>query len=108
MTDDNTAKLAELLKKFRIAVLTTVDSDGTLISRPMAVQEAEFDGDLWFLPSAIRVRSSSCTPIRRPALRCPPTTPGFPSRARPRGSRQREGPRTVEQCSRGLVPGWSG
>ena len=48
MTDDNSAKLAELLKKFRIAMLTTVDSEGTLISRPMAVQEAEFDGDLWF------------------------------------------------------------
>ena len=48
MTDDNTAKLAELLKKFRIAMLTTVDADGTLTSRPMAVQEAEFDGDLWF------------------------------------------------------------
>ncbi|HEX2902418.1 MAG TPA: pyridoxamine 5'-phosphate oxidase family protein [Jatrophihabitans sp.] len=48
MTDDSTAKLAELLKKFRIAMLTTVDSDGRLTSRPMAVQEAEFDGDLWF------------------------------------------------------------
>lgn len=48
MTDDSTARLAELLKKFRIAMLTTVDADGALISRPMAVQETEFDGDLWF------------------------------------------------------------
>lgn len=46
--DDNIAKLAGLLKKFRIAMLTTLDRDGALISRPMAVQEAEFDGDLWF------------------------------------------------------------
>ncbi len=42
------AKLAELLKKFRIAMLTTVTADGALTSRPMAVQESEFDGDLWF------------------------------------------------------------
>jgi general stress protein 26 len=49
MTDqDDIAKVAELLQKFRIAMLTTTDADGTLTSRPMAVQEAEFDGDLWF------------------------------------------------------------
>lgn len=29
-------------------MFTTVDSDGRLMSRPMAVQEVEFDGDLWF------------------------------------------------------------
>ncbi|MDQ2835979.1 MAG: pyridoxamine 5'-phosphate oxidase family protein [Actinomycetota bacterium] len=45
---DETAKVAELLQHFRIAMLTTTDQDGQLISRPMAVQEAEFDGDLWF------------------------------------------------------------
>ncbi len=48
MSEADVAKLAQLLKKFRIAMLTTVDGEGTLISRPMAVQEAEFDGDLWF------------------------------------------------------------
>lgn len=48
MTDDSTATVAELLTKFRIAMLTTIDADGTLTSRPMAVQETEFDGDLWF------------------------------------------------------------
>lgn len=49
MTDQaEVAKLAELVKKFRIAMLTTVSTDGALTSRPMAVQEAEFDGDLWF------------------------------------------------------------
>jgi general stress protein 26 len=41
-------KLGELIKDIRIAMLTTVDEDGTLRSRPMATQEAEFDGDLWF------------------------------------------------------------
>lgn len=48
MADDEVARVAELLQKFRIAMLTTVSEDGALTSRPMAVQEAEFDGDLWF------------------------------------------------------------
>ena len=49
MTDQaEIAKLADLLKKFRIAMLTTVTGDGALTSRPMAVQQSEFDGDLWF------------------------------------------------------------
>lgn len=29
-------------------MLTTTDADGTMTSRPMALQESEFDGDLWF------------------------------------------------------------
>ena len=41
-------KLRELIKDVRIAMLTTVEADGMLRSRPMAMQEAEFDGDLWF------------------------------------------------------------
>jgi general stress protein 26 len=42
------AKVAELLKDERFGMLTTTDAGGTLISRPMAMQEVEFDGDLWF------------------------------------------------------------
>ncbi len=41
-------RVAELAKGIRIAMLTTVDDEGQLISRPMAQQEVEFDGDLWF------------------------------------------------------------
>ena len=48
MTTDETRKVAELLKDERIGVFTTTTPDGTLISRPMALQEVEFDGDLWF------------------------------------------------------------
>ena len=48
-TDTNpTAKVAALIKGKRIAMLTTTDLDGTFASRPMALQEVEFDGDLWF------------------------------------------------------------
>ena len=42
-------KLRELAKKIDFAMLTTVDSDGTLRSRPMSTNgEVEFDGDVWF------------------------------------------------------------
>jgi general stress protein 26 len=48
MTDDQTRKVAELLKGERFAFFTTTTPDGTLTSRPMTLQEVEFDGDLWF------------------------------------------------------------
>jgi general stress protein 26 len=49
----NAAKLLrEKIKHVRIAMLTTSESDGTLRSRPMATQDQEFDGDLWFLTQA--------------------------------------------------------
>jgi general stress protein 26 len=48
MTTDDTRKVAELIKGERFAFLTTVAPGGTLTSRPMTLQEVEFDGDLWF------------------------------------------------------------
>ena len=48
MADDDTRKVAELLEDQRIGMLTTTAPTGTLTSRPMALQEVEFDGDLWF------------------------------------------------------------
>jgi general stress protein 26 len=46
-------KIAELVTGIRMAMMTTVAHDGSLSSRPMAVQEIEkdrpFDGTLWFL-----------------------------------------------------------
>lgn len=50
--NDGVQKVAELMKGIRTAMLTTVDDDGHLVSRPMAVQEVEFDGDLWFFSGA--------------------------------------------------------
>ncbi len=46
--DEGTRKVARLIKDERIAMLTSVGADGTLLARPMALQEVEFDGDLWF------------------------------------------------------------
>lgn len=52
-TADDRQKVAELIEDFRIAMLTTQKTDGSLVSHPLTVQEAEFDGDLWFLVSKI-------------------------------------------------------
>ena len=41
-------KLARLIGDTRIAMFTTQAGDGTLRSRPMATQQAPFDGVLWF------------------------------------------------------------
>jgi general stress protein 26 len=46
---DSIARIHELIKDIRVAMLTTVAQDGSLHSRPMMTQQAEFDGTLWFL-----------------------------------------------------------
>jgi len=48
MSDDQTHKVARLMKGERFGFLTTITMDGRLTSRPMTLQEVEFDGDLWF------------------------------------------------------------
>lgn len=45
---DKLKKLNELIKDIRIAMLTTTMPDGSLRSRPMATQQSESDGELWF------------------------------------------------------------
>jgi general stress protein 26 len=42
-------RLAELLKKVNIAMLSTRGSDGHFHSRPMATSDVEFDGAVYFL-----------------------------------------------------------
>ncbi len=45
-------KLGELIEDIDIAMLTTIDDDSALRSRPMGTQQIEFDGDLWFFVGA--------------------------------------------------------
>ena len=45
-------KLDEMIKDIDFAMLTTVAEDGSLHSRPMSTQRAEFDGNLWFFTQA--------------------------------------------------------
>ena len=42
-------RIAELAKGIHICMMTTVAEDGSMSSRPMAVQDVPFDGTLWFL-----------------------------------------------------------
>ncbi|MCP6008964.1 pyridoxamine 5'-phosphate oxidase family protein, partial [Klebsiella pneumoniae] len=48
MTEDQ-RKVADIIKDTRIAMLTQVDSSGSLVSRPMATQDVGFDGTVWFI-----------------------------------------------------------
>ena len=41
-------KLKELLKNAHTGTLATTEMNDTIVSRPMALQQVEFDGDLWF------------------------------------------------------------
>ena len=46
--DSDYEKVAQLLKDARIAIVTTVDTDGKLVSRPLALLDRPFDGQLMF------------------------------------------------------------
>jgi general stress protein 26 len=45
-------KIADIISGIHFAVLTTLEPDGTLHSRPMTTQQVEFDGDLWFFTNS--------------------------------------------------------
>ncbi|WP_433343610.1 pyridoxamine 5'-phosphate oxidase family protein [Micromonospora sp. CA-111912] len=45
-------RVTELIREARICMLTTIGLDGRLVSRPMGLQAAKFDGDLWFFAHA--------------------------------------------------------
>lgn len=47
-TREDRDKIVDLVDRAHSAMLTTMTPDGEHVSRPMAVQSAEFDGDLWF------------------------------------------------------------
>ena len=47
-SQDGRAKVTELVERAQLCMLTTMTEDGRHLSRPMGLQEAEFDGDLWF------------------------------------------------------------
>jgi len=45
-------KVKAMVADAKICMLTTMTADGKHVSRPMALQEVEFDGDLWFFTYA--------------------------------------------------------
>lgn len=44
-------KVGELIQDVKVCMMTSVAPDGSMHSRPMWTQEAEFDGKLWFFTS---------------------------------------------------------
>jgi len=46
--NEDVATLWKMIQGIRVAMLVTVDIHGMLHSRPLATQEVEFDGFLWF------------------------------------------------------------
>ncbi len=44
--------IGDKIQGIRIAMMTTAEADGTLRSRPMATQDTDFDGTLWFFTLA--------------------------------------------------------
>jgi general stress protein 26 len=62
--DDAVAKIAELVSDARIGMLTTMTSTGAHVSRPMGLQQVEFDGDLWFFAyeDSAKVAEITATP----------------------------------------------
>ena len=87
---DSVKKVADLIKSIDFGMLTTLDAEGRLSSRPMSSnKKVEFDGDVWFFTYAstprksIRLKtgpmSTSRLPIRRPR-------PMFRSQAAPNWS----------------------
>lgn len=45
---EQVTRVAEMVERAQSCMLTTMTLDGRHHARPMAVQEVEFDGDLWF------------------------------------------------------------
>jgi general stress protein 26 len=61
---DRQEKVRELIRSTRLAMLTSVDPDGRLVSMPMATQDVEFDGDVWFIAerASHKVRNINANP----------------------------------------------
>lgn len=47
--NDEQRKVLEIIKDTRLAMLTQIDSSGKLVSRPMATQDSDFDGTIYFI-----------------------------------------------------------
>lgn len=54
-------KVTDIINDSRIGMLTTINEQGALVSRPLAVQDVQDDGDMWFFTS---VESSQVAHIK--------------------------------------------
>jgi general stress protein 26 len=61
-------QVADLIRGIRVAMLTTVGSDGELHGRPMATQDLDFDGTLWFFTAAGSAKADALSQDPRVAV----------------------------------------
>ncbi|MEO5778199.1 pyridoxamine 5'-phosphate oxidase family protein [Arthrobacter oryzae] len=48
---ESIGKVTDIINDSHIGMFTTINENGSLVSRPLAVQDVEDDGDLWFFTS---------------------------------------------------------
>ena len=65
---DDRAKLYKMIEKVKIAMLTTIEPDGSLHTRPMGNQEADENGDFWFF--MLNYSANANEPYVGAAVRC--------------------------------------
>ena len=51
-SEEDIATIRDLVQDVKICMLTTINADDMLVSRPMSTQEIAFDGAAWFFASA--------------------------------------------------------
>jgi general stress protein 26 len=47
-TDEQFETISKIIKGAQVAMVTTVSEEGQLVSRPLALPDRPFDGELWF------------------------------------------------------------
>lgn len=63
MTEEHAiSKVTDIINDSKIGMLTTLNEDGALVSRPLAVQEVQEDGDMWFFTG---LRTSQVAHVRK-------------------------------------------
>ncbi|MES2622951.1 MAG: pyridoxamine 5'-phosphate oxidase family protein [Patescibacteria group bacterium] len=50
-TNEKYEKVGKLIKGIRTCMFVTITQEGEMISRPMATQDIEFNGSIWFMTS---------------------------------------------------------
>ena len=61
MTDtENISKVTDIINDSHIGMLTTINEEGALVSRPLAVQEVKDDGDMWFFTRRRHLSGGPC------------------------------------------------
>lgn len=49
---ESISKVTDIINDSHIGMFTTINEKGALVSRPLAVQDVQDDGDMWFFTSA--------------------------------------------------------